>query len=399
MNAMAVGTRPVAAALRDLICAETRAICQQTCGQTLRAIVLTGSLARNEATFVERPGGTTLLGDVEFLLVFHSGAPLPSVGDTQRMQGEIERRLLRHGLHGTVTVSGVSPSYLRRLRPSIFAYELTTYGSVIVGDHSVLSLVRQFAPSEIPLEDAWRLLANRIVEQLASVGKLPADEAPLPDDIHYRTVKLVLDMATSLLVFVGGYKPTYAERSVSLRHLANSPLAAKWPFPARAFADAVVDCTEWKLSGRPSEGASRVFWGRAVAYAQSLWAWELAQLLKHGNELPAGVLMHHWMQRQPVGERVRSWASVLRRSGWLRSLGYWPRWMRLALRGSPRYLVYAAAGDLLFSTGSVPPTAVRRVQRCLPVVSRVPGATSTSVRHLATDILENYYRFLVETSA
>ena len=169
MNATAVGTRPVAAALRDLICAETRAVCQQTYGQTLRAIVLTGSLARNEATFVERPDGSTLLGDAEFLLVFHSGAPLPSAGDAQRMRVEIEGRLLRRGLRGTVTVSGVPPSYLRRLRPSIFAYELTAYGSVIAGDRSVLDLVSRFAVSEIPLEDAWRLLANRIVEQLETL--------------------------------------------------------------------------------------------------------------------------------------------------------------------------------------------------------------------------------------
>ena len=219
------------------------------------------------------------------------------------------------------------------------------------------------------------------------------------DDVHYRTVKLVLDTATSLLVFVGGYKPTYAERSVSLRELAGSRGAAEWPFPARAFADAVVDCTEWKLSGRPPVGASRAFWGRAVAYAQALWAWELARLLKAGNQLPAGVLMRQWMQRQPVGDRVRSWASVLRRSGWLRSLGYWPRWVRLALRGSPRYLVYSAAGDLLFSVDSVPSTTVRRIHRCLPVVSHMPDAASSGIRHLATDILENYYRFLVETSA
>jgi hypothetical protein len=212
VSATAVATRPVAAALRDLICAETRAVCQQTYGQTLRAIVLTGSLARNEATFVERPDGLTLLGDAEFLLVFHIGAPLPSASDAHRIRVEIEGRLLRNGLHGTVTVSGVPPSYLRRLRPSIFAYELTAYGSVIAGDQSVLNLVPRFAVSEIPLEDAWRLLANRIVEQLETLRELPVDETPLPDNVHYRTVKLVLDTATSFLVFVGGYKPTYAER-------------------------------------------------------------------------------------------------------------------------------------------------------------------------------------------
>jgi len=399
MKTTAAGTRPVATALHDLICAEAQAVCQRTYGQTYRAIILTGSLARNEATFVKRLDGSTLLGDAEFLLVFHAGAPLPSAVAAHRVQAEIERRLLRNGLRGTVTVSGVPPSYLHRLRPSIFAYELTRYGRVVAGDPSVLSLVRRFAPSEIPLEDAWRLLANRIVEQLDTLRELPADESPLPHDVHYRTVKLVLDTATSLLVFVGGYEPTYAGRSVSLSQLAGSPVAAEWPFPARAFADAVADCTEWKLSGRPSQGASRAFWERAVAYAEALWAWELARLLKLRNQAPAEILMRQWMQRQAVADRVRSWASVLRHSGWLRSLRYWPRWVRLALRGSPRYLVYAAAGDLLFSAGGMPPTAVSRIQRCLPVASPVPGAKSSGVRHLATDILENYYRFLVETSA
>jgi len=398
MNA-ALSPPPAAAALRDLICAETRAVCQQTYGQTLRAIVLTGSLARNEATFVERPDGSTLLGDAEFLLIIHSGAPLPSASDAHRMRVEIERRLLRQGLRGAVTVSGVPPSYLHRLRPSIFAYELTACGSVIAGDQSVLNLVRRFPVSEIPLEDAWRLLANRVVEQLETLRELPADETPLPDAVYYRTVKLVLDMATSLLVFVGGYKPTYTERSVSLGHLADSRSAESWPFPARAFADAVRHCTEWKLSGRSAAGASRAFWGQAVHYAQALWAWELVHLLRLGNQPPAGGLMRQWMQRQPVGERVRSWASVLRRSGWLRSLGYWPRWMRLALRGSPRYLVYAAAGDLLFSVGTVAPATVRRIHRCLPVVSHIPDAASSGVHLVAADIRENYDRFLVETSA
>jgi hypothetical protein len=72
--------------------------------------------------------------------------------------------------------------------------------------------------------------------------------------------------------------------------------------------------------------------------------------------------------------------------------------MRLALRGSPRYLIYAAAGDLLFSVGTVPPATVRRIQRCLPVVSHIPDAASSGVHLVAADIRENYYRFLVETS-
>ena len=43
-------------------------------GGDLRALILTGSMARGEETIVERDGVQRVLGDAEFLLIFHDSA-------------------------------------------------------------------------------------------------------------------------------------------------------------------------------------------------------------------------------------------------------------------------------------------------------------------------------------
>src|SRR5437867_3961265 len=55
--------------LKAMICEETAATCAEFYGEHLRAVVLTGSLARDEATFVDDGVACALLGDADFLVV------------------------------------------------------------------------------------------------------------------------------------------------------------------------------------------------------------------------------------------------------------------------------------------------------------------------------------------
>ena len=55
--------------LRSLICAAAVQVCAAVLGSRLRAIVLTGSFARNEATFSASRSGFTFLSDADFLLI------------------------------------------------------------------------------------------------------------------------------------------------------------------------------------------------------------------------------------------------------------------------------------------------------------------------------------------
>jgi len=395
--------------MKDMICETTARLGRQVYHDRLRAVVLTGSLARNEATFVNDGQGWRLLGDAEFMLVFGERDVLPSDADLTVISRKIEERIRRDGVRAEVTLSALGPSYLRRLPPSIFAYELRACGETVVGDTEVLGLIREFTPGDIPLEDAWRMLANRLVEQLESVNELLEGRPTLSSGAYYRTVKLYLDMATSLLVFVGRYAPTYAERAKILASLAEQQgHMTTWPFPLGPFADKVAACTEWKLSTADRGTVSRAFWEDAVDHARALWRWELARLQGgDANGSSAHVLMARWMQRQPVRDRLRGWAYVIRQNGWHRSWLRWPQWARLALAASPRYSVYAAACDLLFgirsseslvAKGSNGRSFWEELRRQLPVVTCPGPANGRPPWHdLATDVLFNYRKFLVNT--
>jgi hypothetical protein len=338
-----------AGALRATIGSETARLCAERYGGHLRAVVLAGSLARDEATW--RTDGITwsALGDAEFLLVFTDTAPLPDLREVQELAQRIDSHLAGLGIVCPITLSPVHATYLRRLRPAIFAYELRTSGQVVWGDATVLSLTPPFPASAIPREDAWRLLCNRLVEQLEVAPEMSDASIAPTEPALYRTVKLHLDMATSFLVFVGGYEPTYRQRAERLSDLARRESRTdRYPFRLEPFARIVSTCAAWKLEGGEGPAPEGVTWDGVIERARRLWRWELAQLGGASPDLPDQALLEAWLRRQPATDRARGWLHVLRKCGWQQSWRRWPRWAHLARRGSPRYLVYSAACRLLF---------------------------------------------------
>ena len=392
--------------MKDLLGEETARLCLPVYRDRLRAVVLTGSLARNEGTFVKDEQGTRLFGDAEFLLVFRQSASLPSDAELHMVRQKIEERVRHRGLRAAVTLSVVRSPYLRRLPPSIFAYELRACGETIAGDPRVLAEIPDFTPADTPLDDAWRLLANRIVEQLGSIDDLLEGGAGLSPRVRYRTVKLYLDMATSYLVFVGRYAPTYAQRLENLLALAHADKRTAAPLSITEFAADVSACTRWKLAPTDQPYPDRAaFVERGLEYARNLWRWELARLAAAPLDLDDTALLEHWTRRQPLRSRMRGWLHVARREGWLKSYRSWPHWIRLAARTSPRHAVYTVASRLSFCApesvaGSPSPSDWDHLRRCLPV------STSTELRpgqsgwhQVAADVTFNYSRFLVDTRA
>lgn len=397
--------------MKDVVCEETARLCLQAYRDRLRAVILTGSLARNEATFVKDDLGCRLLGDAEFLLVFADGTELPTDPDLGVIRRQVEERVRGRGLRADITLTAGRVRYLRELPPSIFAYELRHCGETVAGDPQALSLIPDFPQVDIPLEDAWRLLANRLVEQLEGADELLARRPTLSPTLHYRTVKLYLDTATSFLVFVGGYAPTYDQRARALGTLRHSPPGTtRLPFDLGTFSDDVVRCTRWKLTATASVcDTSRAFWERAIDYAHALWRWELARIVgSHGAVPNDTLLMELHMRRQPLRERLRGWAHVARQSGWRSAPSRWPRWARRAFRASPRYAVYAVAAELAFDLrsagGRVFDTGddARRWQglgETLPVAPHLSRNGSGPRRSVAADVLFNYHEFVTNTRA
>ena len=405
--------------LREIISARVAQQCSRVYGTSLKTVILTGSLARDEATLLPEEYGWRFLGDAEFLLIFCDRASLPNKINTRALQEEIEASMFQAGISGEVNLSAVHRTYLRRLPPDIFAYELRNCGQVVWGDREILESIPHFSRADIPSEDGWRLLSNRMLEHLETFEELRQKPNVLSQHAFYRTVKLYLDMATSFLVFTGKYAPTYAERAQYLAALAEEPCNnAKIPFDLARFSQRVTDCTNWKISeserGRsvsPSfvTEADFVWWEEAVGNAENLWRWELEQLTHQGGQVATQELLKRWMRRQQFSRRLRGWLYVARDQGWLRSWRQWPRWAQLAWRASPRYWVYGVAHEM-FAGGS------RRFKRdsayadgdmnweelrlCLPVRPALQGWHKLSDwSRLSKEVAWNYEQFLAATRA
>lgn len=433
---------PTMTNLRAAICHESVEACCHAFGRQLSAIVLTGSVARDEATCIEEGQGIKVLGDAEFFLVFKAQAPLPSKAALDPLTDQVKVRLGDQKIWCNLEFAPVHPDYFRRLRPAIFAYELRTSGRVVWGDSSVLSLIPPFSVADIPRDDAWRLLLNRMIECLEVTPDLLTAEKSAIEKLQYRLVKLCLDMATSFLLFAGNYRATYQARDQALRQMAErNQDTGRFPLPLLAFSRQVSACTEFKLRGRtevslaaagPVSQPDSVLWCDVLDYVNPLWRWELTQLLGAPGTSADNELMERWISQQPLWSRLRGWLVVLRACGWHRSWRNWPRWIRLACRASPRYWVYAAASDLFFplfpelvsrlpewsggdATRSTALTeCLRSTLPCdqslarrypwthristLPIAPQSPGQASLPEwAKLATGIATNYHRFVEHT--
>jgi len=377
--------------LRMAICAAVREECEAFLGSDLVALILTGSLARDEASTVDDGSGLRFLSDAEFLVVVRSRA-------AQLLQpqlvGRVEIALARLGLRIHVSLALVQRGYLALLPPHIFTYELRSHGQVIAGDAAILASVPQYAVSELSHEDAWRLLANRMTEFLESAGDIGSD-TPSPET-QYRAVKLFLDMATSLLVFLGEYEPTYQGRLTRLVQLAARE-PSRLPFPAIEFAARIAQCTAFKLS---PEGLDLpvTLCRDAIDHARLLWTWELRRLT--GASGSDDILFCHLRRQLSTAATLRAWMYAVRAEGWHKSWRHWTHWLMLFTRGTPRYCIYEAA-HLLFCqlpADSAPTRELaRNVEHLLPVSS--PRMHEASWKDLADDIVWNYRRFAVETRA
>ena len=399
-----------AASLRALVCECTRNECVNSLGDKLKAIVLTGSMAREEESFVRKDDSWELFGDAEFMLVLEKNAAPPPAAALSAIRQRIENDLRQHKIQCAIDLSAVRPSYFRQLPPHIFSYELKHCGQVIRGDGRILDWIPDWPVDGLSREDAWRLLCNRMIEVLECAGELTSEENAMSAQLHYRILKLYLDMATSFLVFVRAFTPTYQERRKNLRRLVQERTEAReYPFELGTLADRVDDCTDQKLQVRCNTPCSPdLSWRDALQIAHSLWRWELAQLAGAKEQFSDRELFAEWMRIQPLVGRTRGWVYVLRASGWHKGYRYWIHWLRLGRKASPRYWIYFVASTLLFHLTADQNRSSQREQKpdwallggLLPVrKTSVKAQEEPCWESLASDVVWNYQKFVVGTRA
>jgi hypothetical protein len=395
-------------------------ICRDSFGGGLRAVVLTGSLARNEATLIRKGEQTILLSDAEAIVVLHDGTPLPSRQVTQTLCSVVERRLTALGISVHISISMVHAEYLRRLPAHIFSYELRECGRVLFGDAAMLEQIPSYTAAELSPEDAWRILGNRLIEQMAEPAESSA-ETNL-ESSRYRSIKLCLDLAGSMLAFSGRFQAGYRNRLACIEQLALTAEGSQLPIPMSEFLPLLRLCTAAKLHPEADGFADDLADGAAenvTNWAWQTWLWELQQLSGSSCEnttYPADPDAAQEMiccfgRHQGPAKLVRGWLYAARRTGWLRSVRYWPRWFPLLAMGfTPRHAVYLAAcawQQTRFAPVDVSPCTASPSLASPSTVSPNTGGNFLPVLHgpittaaeVARELVWNYREFVMETRA
>ena len=393
MNTISVLTVPdrgAFARLREQICRAVVAAGDRHFGERLQALILTGSMVRDEATFESRGSGFEVLGDAEFVLVFQD---LPSRTELEQFILEARKMCAAEQIACKIDCSAVRPSYFQNLRPSIYAYELLTRGQVCGGDCRAFVAASRFSAAAIPREDAWRMLCNRLIEVLEVLPEEGVSHQT--SEVDYRTLKLMLDLATSILVFAGLYQPGYEQRVRIFREHC-SELSARVGIDLAQFATELDGCIQAKLGRVPIPHFKRSQLQMVLERTLDVCSWELRQML--GKAIAAKDperLMEMWIGRQSFQTKLRGWAYVVRAQGLLASRTQWPRWLRMTFAASPRYWIYAAALRVAQQVASTDPAA-NAVPECeLPLSSR----PLNSQEALRQEIARNYRECVVGTSA
>ena len=396
------------AELRQAICHAAVSVLSSEYRDALDAIVLTGSMARDEATCLWNGKLWTILGDAEFLLLLGKNRR-PSEVDLPGVRQKIESLLRPQRIQCSIDLGLVPPDYFQRLPPHIFSFELKSCGKQVFGQTDVLSQIPSFLSAQISKEDAWRLLCNRLVELLEYSDDLWVSDTKQTERLRYKLVKLYLDMATSFLVFKEHYAPTYAERCANMLSLAERAAGTNGPnIDLVEFVKLVSFCTQAKLNPTEVGPDAPMLAGReAIRTAQSIWRWELQSLTGSSGSMSDSDLMREISSRQSLTQRLRGWAFAGREIGLVRSLRALPRWLWLATKSSPRNLIYSVGTTLLFdftkSTGwkhNPNQCDLGSLAQLLPIQSFAEQKSSTfDWTDLARAVFQNYERFVLKTRA
>jgi hypothetical protein len=328
-------------------------------------LILTGSVARGEGTLIaDAEAGTRWLGDLDCVLVAPSGwrTPAREIDDAilqvvSQLNNDPANR--RRGLK--LGLNRMPASRLARLRQSIFNRELLEHAKLLWGTPAALPTPSWWTAGvrEVPLRDAFRLLNNRIMQQvIARTSQETGDAEPLSTE--YRLGKFWIELATSLSVFLGCYRTTYRERQSAFEAL----LTARPEIFGAEFSQLLVSrlreamAVKFGQSPRVLTPPGRWF-NEAARVARRVWFWESARMLDANplgtNSDDANPDDTDWrlvisrLRRLETGrQRARDWMRLLIRDRALRRLTpYAVSTLRAALSAGSRANAIYASGSLL----------------------------------------------------
>jgi hypothetical protein len=370
---------------------------------SIAGVLLTGSFARGEGTVIAHPRTTSRwLSDVECLVVVRGG--VVSKHEIQRSMRQVESDSnsdcgnAERGIK--VELRAILTEGMLRLRPAIFTRELCEHAKLLWGDPAAIPVPPLPSSGEaISRYDAFRLLNNRIIEQIA-VRSDYADRTSDSTAIAYALAKFWIDLGTSLSVFLGCYRPGYKSRQQPVEDALHAHPEILGDEMCGRLIARFRNAMEQKLgqTGFPSGDPACEF-SEAVEIARATWNWESGQLLGT-NAAPADwrAIFARLRSLETITQRLRGWARLLRQPSGFRQLG--PRAMFAAARvGSLATLIYGSGCVLDFFWDEIGSDRGRGTEmadelcRSLGVEAREPSERRRLLTRATLGAWERHLRF------
>lgn len=182
----------------------------------LIAIILYGGYGRNEGSWIITENGDCRpYNDYDILLVVKNKIPKHSI---EALRKDLAKQI---GIQW-IDIGQIKISRLRRLRPTIYNYDLKYGSKVIKGDKNVLSLIPEMDATKLPLKEGETLFFTRIWTLLGSLHEngfeiiLKGEESRF---FRNQMAKAILSIVDVLLLQKGSYHLSYNERVKNLSKL------------------------------------------------------------------------------------------------------------------------------------------------------------------------------------
>lgn len=200
-----------------LVAMHIKTICQfitDRLGNDLKSLILVGSFGRGEGSMhIAADGLIHPVNDYDFLVVLKKSAAIPAKNKITEWETSCA------ALTGVrwVDLTIISERHLSFLRPTQFNYDLKWSGQVVCGDNTVLSLVPEYHPQQLPLREAQILLSTRFwcfigtwpERLLAALETFDEDEQTF---ILEQLSKALIAAGDSLLMLANQYRVLYRDK-------------------------------------------------------------------------------------------------------------------------------------------------------------------------------------------
>ena len=204
----------------------------------LFSIVLYGSYGRNEGAFFKKDNKIFVYNDYDLLLVVEKVIP-------KILLNNLKKDILKLINIKWIDISQINIINLKKLKPTIFNYDLKYGSDIIYGDQNILMNIRNILPSDITLVDAEKLFFTRLYTFFGSLKGTAFIEGVAGEESRFfrnQMAKAVLAIVDIILLQNKVYDSSYIKRNKLVKDVISPN-------------DDLVELFDWALSEKISPRA------------------------------------------------------------------------------------------------------------------------------------------------